>query len=139
MITLRSPLYVRGTFKSPQAGVKAGPLIVRGAVAAALATLVTPAAALLLALISPAEGDSEPVSDHFVADEKVEESPDAGGVQGEGSQRLVAGLVGQQQGDPASAPPSPPDRCRPPRDRSYPCSQAAMYGATEAPRIDDTL
>ncbi len=53
----RSPLYVRGTFKSPQAGVKAGPLIVRGAVAAALATLVTPAAALL-ALISPAEGDS---------------------------------------------------------------------------------
>ncbi|HID8926461.1 TPA: HAMP domain-containing protein [Klebsiella pneumoniae] len=57
VITLRSPLYVRGTFKSPQAGVKAGPLIVRGAVAAALATLVTPAAALL-ALISPAEGDS---------------------------------------------------------------------------------
>ena len=57
VITLRSPLYVRGTFKSPQAGVKAGPLIVRGAVAAALATLVTPAAALL-ALVSPAEGDS---------------------------------------------------------------------------------
>lgn len=42
IITLRSPLYVRGTFKNPQAGVKAGPLIARGAVAAALATLVTP-------------------------------------------------------------------------------------------------
>ncbi len=41
IITLRSPLYVRGTFKNPQAGVKAGPLIARGAVAAALATLVT--------------------------------------------------------------------------------------------------
>ncbi len=41
IITLRSPLYVRGTFKDPQAGVKAGPLIARGAVAAALATLVT--------------------------------------------------------------------------------------------------
>lgn len=27
IITLRSPLYVRGTFKNPQAGVKAGPLI----------------------------------------------------------------------------------------------------------------
>ncbi|MWU82169.1 AsmA family protein, partial [Escherichia coli] len=39
IITLRSPLYVRGTFKDPQAGVKAGPLIARGAVAAALATL----------------------------------------------------------------------------------------------------
>src|SRR5699024_12493819 len=25
IITLRSPLYVRGTFKNPQAGVKAGP------------------------------------------------------------------------------------------------------------------
>ncbi|MFS9887033.1 AsmA family protein, partial [Salmonella enterica] len=52
IITLRSPLYVRGTFKNPQAGVKPG-----GAVAAALATLVTPAAALL-ALISPSEGEA---------------------------------------------------------------------------------
>lgn len=57
IITLRSPLYVRGTFKHPDYGVKPGPLIVRGAVAAALATLVTPAAALL-ALISPSEGDA---------------------------------------------------------------------------------
>ncbi|MGS3448354.1 AsmA family protein [Klebsiella electrica] len=57
IITLRSPLYVRGTFQSPNAGVKAGPLIARGAVAAALATLVTPAAALL-ALVSPAQGDA---------------------------------------------------------------------------------
>lgn len=54
IVTLRSPLYVRGSFKDPDAGVKAGPLIARGAVAAALATLVTPAAALL-ALISPSE------------------------------------------------------------------------------------
>ena len=57
IVTLRSPLYVRGTFKNPQAGVKPGPLIARGAVAAALATLVTPAAALL-ALISPSEGEA---------------------------------------------------------------------------------
>lgn len=56
IVTLRSPLYVRGSFKNPQAGVKAGPLIARGAVAAALATLVTPAAALL-ALVSPSEGN----------------------------------------------------------------------------------
>ncbi|MGP3590670.1 AsmA family protein [Vagococcus sp. WN89Y] len=56
IVTLRSPLYVRGSFKNPQAGVKAGPLIARGAVAAALATLVTPAAALL-ALVSPSEGE----------------------------------------------------------------------------------
>jgi len=57
IVTLRSPLYVRGPFKDPQAGVKPGPLIARGAVAAALATLVTPAAALL-ALISPSEGQA---------------------------------------------------------------------------------
>lgn len=55
IVTLRSPLYVRGSFKNPQAGVKVGPLIARGAVAAALATLVTPAAALL-ALVSPSQG-----------------------------------------------------------------------------------
>lgn len=61
IITLRSPLYVRGTFKNPDAGVKAGPLIARGAVAAALATLVTPAAALL-ALISPSEGSDNQCS-----------------------------------------------------------------------------
>ncbi|NDJ55872.1 AsmA family protein [Enterobacteriaceae bacterium 4M9] len=61
IITLRSPLYVRGTFKTPSYGVKPGPLIARGAVAAALATLVTPAAALL-ALISPSEGDANQCS-----------------------------------------------------------------------------
>ncbi|MBV7407087.1 AsmA family protein [Enterobacter sp. ENT03] len=61
IVTLRSPLYVRGSFKDPQAGVKPGPLIARGAVAAALATLVTPAAALL-ALISPSEGEENQCS-----------------------------------------------------------------------------
>ncbi|ELY5925703.1 AsmA family protein [Cronobacter sakazakii] len=60
-VTLRSPLYVRGTFKDPDYGVKPGPLIARGAVAAALATLVTPAAALL-ALISPSEGSENQCS-----------------------------------------------------------------------------
>ncbi len=56
IITLRSPLYVRGTFKSPDAGVKAGPLLARGAAAVALGAVVTPAAALL-ALVSPNDGD----------------------------------------------------------------------------------
>ncbi|MBK0001976.1 AsmA family protein [Erwinia sp. S38] len=56
IITLRSPLYVRGTFKNPDAGVKAGPLIARGAAAVALGAVVAPAAALL-ALISPSEND----------------------------------------------------------------------------------
>ncbi len=56
IITLRSPLYVRGTFKSPDAGVKTGPLLARGAAAVALGAVVAPAAALL-ALVSPNEGD----------------------------------------------------------------------------------
>ena len=56
IITLRSPLYVRGTFKNPDAGVKAGPLLARGAAAVALGTVVAPAAALL-ALISPSDNE----------------------------------------------------------------------------------
>lgn len=56
ILTLRSPLYVKGTFKTPDAGVKAGPLIARGAVAAVLGVALTPAAALL-ALISPSEAE----------------------------------------------------------------------------------
>lgn len=56
IITLRSPLYVRGTFKKPDAGVKAGPLIARGAAAVALGAVVAPAAALI-ALISPSDTD----------------------------------------------------------------------------------
>ncbi len=55
IVTLRSPLYVRGTFKNPDAGVKPGPLITRGAAAVALGAVLTPAAALL-ALISPSGG-----------------------------------------------------------------------------------
>ena len=57
VLTLRSPLYVKGTFKHPDAGVKAGPLIARAA-AVALGAVLTPAAALL-ALVSPSEGGEE--------------------------------------------------------------------------------
>lgn len=61
IITLRSPLYVRGTFKKPDAGVKAGPLIARGTAAVALGAVVAPAAALL-ALISPSDTDANQCS-----------------------------------------------------------------------------
>ncbi|WP_017345706.1 AsmA family protein [Pantoea sp. A4] len=61
IVTLRSPLYVRGTFKNPDAGVKAGPLIARGAAAVALGAVVAPAAALL-ALISPSDSDDNQCS-----------------------------------------------------------------------------
>lgn len=61
VVTLRSPLYVRGTFKNPDAGVKTGPLLARGAAAVALGAVVGPAAALL-ALISPSDTDDNQCS-----------------------------------------------------------------------------
>lgn len=52
VFSLRSPLYVRGTFKKPEAGVHVLPLAARGAGAVALGVLLTPAASLL-ALVAP--------------------------------------------------------------------------------------
>jgi len=52
VLSLRSPLYVRGTFKQPDVGVHAGPLLARGAGALALGVVAAPAAALL-ALVAP--------------------------------------------------------------------------------------
>jgi uncharacterized protein involved in outer membrane biogenesis len=52
ILSLRSPLYVRGTLKDPDVGVQAGPLALRAGGAVALGTVAAPAAALL-ALISP--------------------------------------------------------------------------------------
>lgn len=51
IFSLRSPLYVRGTFADPRPGVHAGPLVLRGTGMLALGAL-TPAAGLL-ALIAP--------------------------------------------------------------------------------------
>jgi len=56
IFSLRSPLYVRGTFKKPDAGVKAVPLIARGAGMVVLGAVVAPAAGLL-ALVAPSGGD----------------------------------------------------------------------------------
>ncbi|WP_426150354.1 AsmA family protein [Pseudomonas sp. DC3000-4b1] len=52
LFSLRSPLYVRGTFGSPSAGVQAVPLLLRGAGMVALGAVVAPAAGLL-ALVAP--------------------------------------------------------------------------------------
>lgn len=53
LLSFRSPLYVRGTFKEPDAGVQAGSLVARGAGMLALGAAAGPLAALL-ALIGPA-------------------------------------------------------------------------------------
>lgn len=56
IFSLRSPLYVRGTFGSPDVGVHVAPLAARGAGMVALGVLLTPAAGLL-ALIAPSAND----------------------------------------------------------------------------------
>lgn len=52
IISLRSPLYVRGTFKDPDPGVHAGALVARGAGLVVLGIAVAPLAGLL-ALVAP--------------------------------------------------------------------------------------
>lgn len=56
IFSLRSPLYVRGTFKQPAPGVEATPLALRGLGLVALGVAVAPAAGLL-ALMAPSNGD----------------------------------------------------------------------------------
>lgn len=47
ILTLRTPLYVRGTFKDPDVGVHEGPIAVRAGAAVALGLVATPLAAIL--------------------------------------------------------------------------------------------
>ncbi len=56
VFSLRSPLYVRGPFIKPQAGVKTVPLMLRGTGMVALGVLAGPAAGLL-ALVAPSGGE----------------------------------------------------------------------------------
>jgi uncharacterized protein involved in outer membrane biogenesis len=57
IFSLRSPLYVKGTLKNPDVGVKKGPLLIRGAGAIALGVVAAPAAALL-ALVAPSHDNA---------------------------------------------------------------------------------
>jgi uncharacterized protein involved in outer membrane biogenesis len=56
ILSLRSPLYVKGTLKDPHVGVQPGPLLLRGGGAVALGVVAAPVAALL-ALVSPNHND----------------------------------------------------------------------------------
>src|SRR5690606_40015128 len=47
IFTLRTPLYVRGTFKDPDIGVHEGPIAARAGAAVALGVIATPLAAIL--------------------------------------------------------------------------------------------
>ena len=56
VFSLRSPLYVRGPFAKPDAGVETGPLLLRGAGMVLLGAVMGPAAGLL-ALVAPSGGE----------------------------------------------------------------------------------
>ena len=47
ILTLRSPLYAKGTFKNPEVGVQAGPVAAKAGAAVALGIVATPLAALV--------------------------------------------------------------------------------------------
>jgi uncharacterized protein involved in outer membrane biogenesis len=59
VITLRTPLYIGGTFKKPDIGVDAGVIAARAGAAAVLGVAAAPAAALL-ALIDPGPAGDSP-------------------------------------------------------------------------------
>jgi uncharacterized protein involved in outer membrane biogenesis len=58
IFSLRSPLYVKGTFRKPDVGVMKGPLAVRAAAALALGA-INPVASLL-ALLAPSNNQASP-------------------------------------------------------------------------------
>lgn len=58
IFTLRTPLYVRGTFKDPDIGVHEGPIAARAGAAVALGTIATPLAAVA-ALMNLGTDDSD--------------------------------------------------------------------------------
>jgi len=58
ILSLRSPLYVKGTLKNPDVGVQPGPLILRGGGALALGVLAAPVAALL-PLVATSKGEPD--------------------------------------------------------------------------------
>ncbi|MGB7481351.1 MAG: AsmA family protein, partial [Burkholderiaceae bacterium] len=59
IISLRSPLYVKGTFKNPDVGVDKGVVAMKAGAAVALGALATPLAALV-ALINPGPDEPSP-------------------------------------------------------------------------------
>ncbi|TAL89332.1 MAG: AsmA family protein [Candidimonas sp.] len=77
IFTLRSPLYVKGTFKHPDVGVQKGPIIVRAGAAIVLGVIATPFAALL-PLLNTGENGSNDCASLLARANKVPKAPPAG-------------------------------------------------------------
>ena len=76
VFSLRSPLYVKGTFKDPHVGVSAGALAVRGAAAVGLG-LINPFAALI-PLIAPSNNKPLPCTQMLADVRSAPNAPPAG-------------------------------------------------------------
>ena len=74
IISLRSPLYVSGTFKDPDVGVDKGAVAMKAGAAVVLGTAVAPLAALL-ALINPGPGEEAPCPALLAQAQKKPEAP----------------------------------------------------------------
>lgn len=79
VISLRSPLYVAGTFKKPDVGVDKGVVAAKAAAAAILGVAAAPAAALL-ALINPGPGEDSPCAQLLQQAGKKPQAPPPGKV-----------------------------------------------------------
>ncbi|WP_420473518.1 AsmA family protein [Noviherbaspirillum sp. ST9] len=77
IISLRSPLYVSGTFKEPDFGVDKGVVAAKAAAATVLGVAAAPAAALL-ALINPGPAEDSPCVDLLKDARKKPQAPSPG-------------------------------------------------------------
>lgn len=86
LISLRSPLYVKGTFKKPDVGVDKGVVALKAGAAVALGTLASPLAALL-ALINPGPDQESPCAGLLAQARKKPVAPPPGKTTGKNNSR----------------------------------------------------
>ena len=79
LISLRSPLYVKGTFKKPDVGVDKGVVALKAGAAITLGAVATPLAALL-ALINPGPARESPCASLLAQAQKKPVAPAPGKV-----------------------------------------------------------
>jgi AsmA family protein len=75
IVSLRSPLYVKGTLKDPDVGVHPGPLILRGGGAVALAVVAAPVAALLAVIVPSRDSKSANTCQQVLTSLRSEKPP----------------------------------------------------------------
>ena len=86
IFSLRSPLYVRGTFKKPDVGVDKGVIGMKAGAAAALGAVASPLAALL-ALVNPGPDEPSPCPSLLAQAKEKPDAPKQGAAKGKRENR----------------------------------------------------